>query len=254
MLLLLAAASTIDAQQRPQQPRTARARAAFDPTGNWVSYVTEEWRFRMVTPPKGDYNGVPLKEEGRKLMNAWDLAQDKASGNECRAFGAPAIMRLPARFQITWQDDDTLKIDIDSGQQTRLLRFNVVPPPPEERTWQGLSRAEWRKQPQANGGLGAFNLTPPASFVGGNLKVVTTNLRAGYLRKNGVPYSENAVVTEYFNRHVDGDVEWLNVITVVEDPRYLELPFVTSTSLRKEPDGSKWNPTPCQIDPPREAQ
>ena len=87
---------------------------------------------------------------------------------------------------------------------------------------------------------------------GGNLRVVTTNMKAGYLRKNGVPYSENAVLTEYINRHDEpnGD-HWLMFTSVIDDPKYLNQPFILSTSFKQEADGSKFHPTPCEIDPPR---
>jgi hypothetical protein len=224
-------------------------------TGYWVSIVTEDWRWRMVTPAKGDYASVPLNGEGRQTADGWDLAKDKANGLECRAFGAAAIMRMPTRVHITWQDDNTLKIETDAGQQTRLFHFNSVQGETGDRGWQGFSKASWFKQAQS-GGLGGFGgFGGRGSSGGGNLKVVTTNMRGGYLRKNGVPYSENAVVTEYFYRHHEPDgSDWFTVTTVVDDPKYLTMPFITSSSFRKEPDGSKWRPTPCEIDPPREAQ
>jgi hypothetical protein len=75
---------------------------------------------------------------------------------------------------------------------------------------------------------------------------VTTSIRPGYLRKNGVPYSENAVMTEYFDRHSAYGTEWITVTTLVEDPKYLTQPFITSTHFKKEADGSKWNPVPCE--------
>ena len=206
----------------------------------------------MVTPAKGDYASVPLNEEGRKTADTWDLARDKAAGGECKAFGAPALLRLPTRLHITWQDDNNLKLETDTGQQTRLLRFGATQPAGAERQWQGYSKAEWFKQPQS-GGIGLGGPAGRGSFVGGNLKVVTTGLRAGYLRKNGVPYSEEAVLTEHFNRHAEPDgSEWFTVTTVVDDPKYLTTPFITSSSFRKEPDASKWHPTPCIIDPPRD--
>ena len=236
----------------PGPPPTARQQAPFDLTGYWVSIVTEDWRWRMVTPAKGDYASVPLNDEGRKTADAWDLAKDKANSVECKAFGAAAIMRMPTRLHITWPDDNTLKIETDAGQQTRLFHFGSSPAEAGERQWQGLSKATWFKQPQASGlGLGIPE-RGGAGFAGGNLKVVTTNMRAGYLRKNGVPYSESAVLTEYFNRHHEADgSEWFTVTTVVDDPQYLTIPFITSSSFRKEPDASKWHPTPCEIDPPR---
>lgn len=203
----------------------AKASAAVDLTGYWVALVTEDWRFRMVTPHKGDYRGVPLTEAGRKAADAWDPAADEASSNQCRAYGAGAIMRAAARFHITWQDDETMRVESDYGTQTRLFQFKAGPAP-RERTWQGYSIAEWQR---------------PAS-----LKVTTTNMRSGYLRKNGVPYSENATVTEYFDiaPHPDGG-QVLLVTTIVDDPQYLQQPFIVSSQFKKEADGSKWDPTPC---------
>ena len=104
---------------------TARSAAPVDLTGQWVSVVTEDWRWRMVTPPKGDYASVPLNPEGRKAADAWDLSADNAAGNQCRAFGAAGLMRMPTRVRISWQDDNTLKLESDAGQQTRLFRFET---------------------------------------------------------------------------------------------------------------------------------
>ena len=107
----------------PEPPKTARAGALYDITRYWVSAVTEDWRFRMVTPPKGDYTGVALNEAGRKFADAWDPAKDEAAGEQCKSYGAPNLMRVPGRLHITWQDDQTLKIESDAGQQTRVLHF-----------------------------------------------------------------------------------------------------------------------------------
>ena len=236
----------------PGPPPTARQQAPFDLSGYWVSIVTEDWRWRMVTPAKGDYASVPLNDEGRKAADGWDLAKDKANGVECKAFGAAAIMRMPTRLHIAWQDDTTLKIETDAGQQTRLFHFGSVQAETGERQWQGYAKAAWFKQPQSTGLGFGFPEGARGGFTGGNLKVVTTNMRPGYLRKNGVPYSENAVLTEYLNRHHEPDgSEWFTVTTVVDDPKYLTMPFITSSSFKKEPDPSKWHPTPCEIDPPR---
>jgi hypothetical protein len=87
---------------------------------------------------------------------------------------------------------------------------------------------------------------------GGDLRVVTTGVREGYLRKNGVPYSEQATVTEYIHRlptHPNGD-NWLHVVTIVEDPRYLTQPFYTSTSFRKETNDTSFKVTPCATPAP----
>jgi hypothetical protein len=255
---LLLGLSSVSAQQRgqpPGPPPTPRAAASIDVTGNWVSVVTEDWRWRMLVPRKGDYSSVPLSAEGRKVADTWNPA--KAVTDGCKAYGAAAIMRVPGRLHITWDNDTTLKIETDAGQQTRLLQFDPSTSsgssraqsrvdksqkPPPERTWQGQSLAEWERIPQP-GGLGVSIQQAPPRI--GSLKVVTTNLRAGYLRKNGVPYSEDTVVTEYFDRLTAEGSDWLTVLTTVDDPRYLSQQFLTSTHFKREADASKWMPTPC---------
>ncbi|MBI4263288.1 MAG: hypothetical protein HY657_02835 [Acidobacteria bacterium] len=250
---MIVGAIAVSAQGRGQgqgQNTTARAAAPFDMTGFWVSIVIEDWRWRMLTPPKGDFASVPLNAEGRRVADGWDYSRDAAGDNQCRAFGAAAVMRRPGRVRIEWQDDETLRIDTSAGSQARLLRFRAGGGAPGARTWQGRSMAEWQKQSQVRG-LG-FGGGGRGGFAGGYLKVVTTNLRAGYLRPNGVPYSEDAVVTEYYYRHAGPrDLEWLTVTTIVDDPRYLTQPFITSTDFRKEADGSRFAASPCTIDPPR---
>ena len=126
----------------PSRPRHARARRSI-PTGVWVSVVTEDWRWRMVTPAKGDVLGIPLNPQGLQIARAWDYVKDVAAGNECKAYGAGGIMRMPTRLRIGWQDDDTLKIETDAGQQTRLLFFDTSRQPSGPRTLQGHSVAEW---------------------------------------------------------------------------------------------------------------
>jgi hypothetical protein len=218
----------------PQPPRTAKAAALFDITGYWIAVVTEDWRFRMVTPPKGDYTGVFLNPAGRKTADAWDPAKDEASGEQCKSYGAPNIMRVPGRVHITWQDDQTLKIETDAGQQTRLLYFGDSRET-QSGGWQGVSKASWDTVP---GGRGKAPV--------GSLRVVTTNLKPGYLRKNGVPYSASAVVTEYFDRANEPSGEpYLLITTTVVDPTYLIQPFLAASHFRKQADGSGWNPTPC---------
>ena len=123
--------------------QSPQARAPIDLTGYWVSVITEEWRWRMMTPPKGDFSSIPLNAEGQRVAQAWDLAKDIAEGNQCRPFGAGGIMRMPGRLHITWQDPNTLKIETDAGTQTRLLPFGNPERPAAERTWQGRSAAQW---------------------------------------------------------------------------------------------------------------
>jgi hypothetical protein len=217
-------------------PTTAREGAAIDLTGYWVSVISEDWKFRMVTPKKGVYDSLMLNAEGRRVADTWDPAKDETAGEQCRAYGAANIMRVPGRLHITWQDDSTLKIDTDAGTQTRLFHFGESAAAGEP-SWQGHSIAEWEFAAGARGAARS-----------GNLKVVTTNLKPGYIRKNGAPYSAKTIVTEYFDRNTmpNGDV-WFTVTTKVDDPVYARGTYLTTTDFKKLPDAAAWNPTPCSV-------
>jgi hypothetical protein len=240
-LILAVTASVVLAQGGrgggPGAPaQSPQASAPIDLTGYWVSIVNEDWRWRMVTPPTGDVASVPLNAEGLKVAKSWDPATD----GSCLAYGAAGLMRMPTRLHITWENDNTLKIETDAGTQSRRLLFDKATPAPASKSLQGLSRAEWER-------LASRGAARGGAPGGGNLKVVTTNLTGGWLRKNGVPYSDQATVIEYFDRFpAPGNSEWLVVTTAVTDPKYLTQEFVTSTHFRREPDGSKWDPTACQ--------
>ena len=248
-------------------------------TGTWVSVVTEDWRWRMVTPPKGDVSSVPVNPAGRAIADAWDPAKDTADGNACKSYGAAALSRVPGRINITWQDPNTLKMDFDAGQQTRVMHFGDPQiPAGADAGWQGYSSAVWEVAGArggaagGGGGGGGGGAAPPAAPAagaaapaaggggrggggrggaaapprGGDLKVDTVKMKPGYLRKNGIPYSANATMLEYWDRHREpnGD-EWLTVTTIVHDPTYLNGDFITSTHFKKEPDASKFSPKPC---------
>ncbi len=233
--------------QAPPVQRTPKAAAPIDITGYWVPVITEDWRHRMAPPRKGDFESLPLNAEARRIANAWDPAQVEAAGEQCKAYGAPAIMRMPGRLNITWENDNVLKIDFDAGTQTRRFYFGSSRPAAAEPSWQGISAAQW-DIPVSSAARGpAIFGVPGSGGVGGALKAVTTNLRPGFLRRNGVPYSKDAVVTEWFDliKAHNGD-QWLIVKTVVEDPAYLNQPFITSTHFKKQAGAEGWNPTPCE--------
>jgi hypothetical protein len=250
---MLALGTLLGAQGRGQggPAPTPRAGAPIDLTGTWVSVVTEDWRWRMVTPPKGDFPSIPLNAEARKIAESWDPARDTAAGEQCRSYGAGNVMRNPGRVRVSWENDTTLKVETEAGTQTRLFLFGGAQPAGDpstssgpgraesrpERSWQGTSRAQWVMAGGRRGG---------GPLRGGSLTVVTTNLRPGYLQKNGVPYSEEARVTEYFNvtTEPNGDA-WMVVTTLVEDPRYLNTRFVRSSHFKKTADAG-WSPTPCE--------
>ena len=206
--------------------KTPKDAAPIDLTGYWVSIVSEDWRFRMLTPPKGDYPNFLLNPAGAKVANEWDAAKDEAGKDHCKAYGAPNIMRVPGRFHITWADDRTLKIETDAGIQTRLLRFGAQGPaaPPSR---QGTSVAQWERKA---------------------LRVDTKNLLPGYLQANGVPFSANVAMVEYFDliKEPGGEV-WLIDDATITDPTYLVRSVKRSTHLRKQADGAGWDPSPCMV-------
>jgi hypothetical protein len=268
--------------------QTAQASATTDLTGYWVRLVTEDWRWLMAVPPKGNADSIQLSPAGTAALNAWDPARDEAEGNQCKGYGAAAISRLPTRAHVTWQDGNTLKWETDQGMQTRLFKFGSAAQEaeanPGARTWQGVSIASW--EPGGGGGRGGGGrggaggpggflgaLGGPAAAVtdddadpppvaapvvpagarGGNqngwLKTVTTNVKSGYLRKNGVPYSEKATITEYFQPTPETyGARYMIVTTVLEDPEYLGGTLVTSSNYKKLPDTNNgWDPQPCSV-------
>jgi hypothetical protein len=221
-----------------QAPPTARNVAPIDLTGYWVAEVTEDWRWRMVTPAKGDYPSIPLTPQAQKVADAWDPAKDTAAGEQCKGYGAPGLMRAPTRLHVTWEDDNTLKMEADFGMQVRRFHFGNWKAPEEMPSWQGQSAARWETpQGRAPG---------PNGPRFGTMVATTKNLRPGYLRKNGVPYSGNAVMTEYWDllKERNGD-QRLIITLIVNDPMYLQQPWIVPVHFKREPNESNWDPTPC---------
>lgn len=247
--LVLSAGTEVLAQGRGGRaggpPPSGRAAAVEDLTGTWVSVVTEHWHLRMTVPPKGDFSMLPLTPEARKVAQSWNPAANESADDQCKGYGAPAIMRIPGRINLHWTDDNTLQLDTDAGTQTRVFHFNTTTPPANTpASWQGYSTASWvgaggRGRASGEGGIG-------------QLRVMTTRLRPGYLRKNGVPYSGATTVEEFYDRFEEpnGD-SWLLVTIIVTDPQNLTQPYASTVHFKKIADRSGWDPTPCRSNEPR---
>ena len=265
LLLILASSLTVPAVALAQQaagagPTIYQRYAPVNLTGTWVSVVTEDYAQRMLAPVKGDFSSLPLNTAAQKAANGWDPARDLAAGEACKSYAAPALLRIPGRLKINWQDGgNTLRIETDAGQQTRLLQF-AGSEPNGEAGWQGYSRASWEYAggfDPARAGSGGDSAgaasrrgrsASPPTPKGGALKVVTTHLKPGYLRKNGVPYSKDALLTEYLNLHADPyGTDWMIVTTIVHDPAYLVVDYITSTNFKRELDDANWRPRPCTV-------
>lgn len=248
--VLLASAGEAQAQ-RPRLPAgpplPAQKAALIDLTGYWVAIVDQDWRWRMLTAPVGDVSSIPVNAAGRKAAREWNWQKQVADGQQCAAYGAAGIMRVPERLHIFWPNDETLEIDTDAGMQKRLLHFKPLDGPVQP-SLQGYSQASWFKEYQKAGFGPPFGGPVPGK--GGSLKVITTDMTAGYLRSNGVPYSDKARMIEYFDRVEDQGSSYLVLTSVVQDPTYLSDQYVTSYEFKLEPDGSKWDPQPCKVVPP----
>jgi hypothetical protein len=242
----------------------AQAAAPFDPAGYWVSIVTQDWVFRMAVPQRGQYSDVPLTLKAKQFADAWQPGPDEAAGRQCEAYGAPAIMQIPERLHIGWQDPDTLEVQSDAGMQTRLLHFRPsAEAAAAPASWQGYTTAQWmlyraaaQRAPQQAippaGQAAAAGPARPAKPVSyGWLQAVTTHLRPGLLRKNGVPYSAQTNMTENWQLNDSGEDyggAWLTVTTILRDPQYLAGPYVENALFNREADGSKWAPAPCSLE------
>lgn len=259
---------------RRPAPADARAAAPIDLTGYWVSLITEDWRFRMVIPAKGDYNGVPLNAAAKKLADQWNPAPDEAAGKQCEAYGAGAVMLVPERLHIVWQDANTLVVYTDAGMQMRVLHFRpqaggaggagarpdadgagAKPDADAASTapsWQGYSTARWDLHNSGagfgGGGGGLIDVEQPKPPPPrGSLEIHTSDLLPGLIRKNGVPYSGKAQLTEYWEVNQDDEDRLLTVTSQLTDPQYLEAAYVTNALFQKQADDSGWAPTPCTL-------
>ena len=224
--------------QEPQSDGNAQENTPFDISGNWVSIVTEDWRYRILTGEAGDTQGYNLTELGTRVAESWDPVADEASGEACRSYGAAGLMRQPTRLQISWLNGDVLKIETDAGMQTRLIKFGEAQDGEGVGSWQGVSNASWDLRRQGRGGSGPI--------ISGTLNVETNNMRQGYLLRHGIPYSDQATMQEYFDVLIQDDgTQYLTVLSIVEDPVFLGAPAITSSNFRREVDDSKWDPTEC---------
>jgi hypothetical protein len=248
LLIALANNASLAAQRggRGQgAPVSARVAAPIDLTGQWVSLVTDDWRWRMVSPPKGDVLYLPVNDAGRRAAEQWDPAKDDAAGEACRAYGAGGILHMPGRLRITWEGDNALKLETDTGQQTRLFNFGDASATASEPTWQGVSVAAW-ELPGSGRGRGRAAGAAGGARLGSSMRAVTTRMKPGYYRRNGVPYGSGASLTEWFMTVTEPDGNtYLLVTNILEDAQYMNAPYVRTVQFKKETGPAGWNPTPC---------
>lgn len=256
-MIILAAPGSLEAQRgrgRGGPPPAAQTIAPIDVTGYWVAMVTEDWRFRMGVGVKGEYGrtGIPLNVPGRNMADSWDPEADIEAGDLCKSYGAAGIMRVPTRLNITWASPNTLRVETDNGMKTRALHFGPGAAAPAEATPLGHSIARWvLPGPQGPGG---FGMPTPPQARGGELAAETDNMTPGYyFTLDGMPYSDQTSMTEYWNMFTEPDGNsYLLVTLMVDDPVYLTNSYVRSYGFKKEPNGSKFDPRPCEVYIPQE--
>ena len=213
----------------PAPPQTPKAAAPIDVTGYWVSVVTEDWRYRMVTPAKGDYQGVPMTPEARKIADAWDPAKEEASGELCKSYGAPAILRVPGRLHITWQDDQTLRLDTDAGKQTRIFHFGG---------WKAARPAPHTIQGDSVGGVGRRR---PRRHRRRDESRRRRTSRPASCARTACRTARTRRVTEYYELITQPDGSPLMVVTISRPIRYICGSRSSSArSSRKKPSDAKW--------------
>jgi len=217
----------------------AVAEAALEPKdgspvrhpGYWVSVVTEDWRFRHGDSPKGIYTGVSLNAEGRKIADAWDPANDEATGEQCRATGLRTSCGCPDAFT-SLQDEQTLKIETDAAKQTVCYISIAI-------RGRGEIGRVFRKR------HGTDPVGPryrSSRFSEG----CHDQPQAGILAKEGVPYSASAVLTEYFDRVIEPTARRnLAITSTVRIQCIWRSRSSRHSHYKKQTDSSGWNPTPC---------
>jgi hypothetical protein len=203
-------------------------RGPMDLSGEWAPQFHEDQPERIPGPDIGDYLGLPINEAARLHGDSWDASILTLPEHQCKPHPADYSPRGPANLRI-WRDIDhdtqnliAIHTHISWQQPERTIWMDGRPHPPEyaAHTWQGFSTGKWD---------------------GDMLTVTTTHLKMGWIRRNGIPRSDKATLTEHFVRHGD----YLTLISVVNDPVYLTEPFVRTTNWVNDPH-QIIAPYPCQ--------
>jgi len=193
--------------------------AQRDISGNWAGLYHEDQPHRIPGPELGDYTGIPLNDAGRLKADSWDASILTLREHQAKPHPSTYSLRGPANIRIRRELDpatqETIGYELFGtfGQATRMIWLDgrAHPPVHAAHTWAGFSTARWD---------------------GSQLEVVTTHLKAGWLQRNGVAHSDRATMTERFIRHGNH----LTVVTFVDDPIYLEEPFIRTTNWVLSPD------------------
>jgi len=202
--------------------------AQYDLSGEWAPRFHEDQPERIPGPDIGDYLGLPITDAARLRGDSWDASLLTLPEHQCKPHPSDYGPRGPANLRI-WKDVDTATQEtiawhthISWQAPERTIWMNGHPHPPEyaAHTWQGFSVGKWD----------------------GNILTITTDmLKIGWIRRNGIPRSDKAVVNEHMIRHGD-HMTW---VVIVNDPVYLTEPFIRSQDFVLDPT-QQIAPYPCE--------
>jgi len=193
----------------------AKAESA-DIVGEWGNRFHEDFWERRSGLQIGDYTGFAMTDAGRRMAESWNPAWFSLPQNQCRPHTSIYGIRGPADMRITKVYEPTTQRLLAYKLEWSLDAFQEIwmdgrshPPEYAPHTWEGFATGEWE---------------------GNMLKVTVTHIKAGYVQRNGAPHSDQAVTTEYFERH--GDT--LLLTSIINDPLYYEEPIVKTTNWEAE--------------------
>jgi len=202
--------------------------AEIDLSGEWNGIFNEDQPERIPGPEIGDYLGLPINDAARFRADTWDADLLTLPEHQCKPHPSDYGPRGPAQLRL-WKEVDTTTQQViawhthiawQSPERTIWMDGRPHPPAWAAHTWQGFSTGQWD---------------------GDVLTVTTTHLKAGWIRRNGVPRSDRGTLVEHWIRH--GDI--LTLVSIVTDPVYLTEPFVRSTDFASVP-GQHIDPYPCE--------
>ena len=218
---------------------STEAHAQIDLSGMWGQRFHEDLPERGGGPEIGDYTGLPINDAARLRADSWTASKWTMPERQCEPHPAdygprgPANLRIESSVDPISQDVIAWHITVMWQLQHRTIYMDGRPHPPEHalHSWQGFSTGEWEN---------------------GMLKVTTTHLKEGWVRRNGLPRSDKATLIEYFIRND----RYLTLVTVVDDPVYLTEPLVRTSDWVLDP-GVQLSPFSCipaiEIERPRGA-
>jgi hypothetical protein len=212
------------------------ASAQVDFSGEWAPRFHEDQPERVPGPPLGDYLGLPINDAARLRADSWDASMMTLPEWQCRPHSADYIWRGPSQLTIRKEENPlTREITAFHAEWLRSIDNPVFldgrerPPDDALHSWGGFATGKWE---------------------GDMLTVTTTHLKTGWIRRNGIPRSDRAVLTEHWIRHDD----YLTLMSIVTDPAYLTEPFVRTTNWILDPRQAI-APYPCtavvEVDRPK---